>query len=460
MESLATRDSMNLALCPLFRHVALYFFVTIFCFAGKPIPAAEPCLSTAKNPPGDRAIVPTVHRSANFLVHTDLPDEEAAALLGRLEATLRTISNYWRRPLRGKITCYVAREVDRWPDDALPHPQARVLLTRIGGATIARRVTGARNTTYPATVFALATPGIAEHEIVHAYCHQTFGEMGPDWYKEGMAEMAYFGRHGGADLQCPQALIDQLREGPYRTPMEVTTRLLTDSVAQAVADTAAGDASGRESVALWTPAHAETVKSVKQSYRWSWALCHLMANNSNYSARFRALGRGYVSGQDFKFQDAFGAMEQELCFEYRFMLEHMRPGYRVDLCRWDWSKQFQSPSGRERLTTRVSAAHGYQASGLRVTRGDTYAYRVTGAWSTVAGGEESDADGAPSGRGRLVGVIERDHQLTAPIELGSQGIFTAPADGKLHLRCRDDWCSLADNRGAVRVVFQRAAETR
>ena len=56
-------------------------------------------------------------------------------------------------------------------------------------------------------------------------------------------------------------------------------------------------------------------------------------------------------------------------------------------------------------------------------------------------------------------LIERDDgfTLSAAIPLGADNMFTAPADGRLYLRCNDAWTELADNSGEIEVVLRRAA---
>ena len=48
------------------------------------------------------------------------------------------LGDYWKRPLRGTIQCYVVRNLDAWHDRELPHPMARILIGRIGGAAMHR----------------------------------------------------------------------------------------------------------------------------------------------------------------------------------------------------------------------------------------------------------------------------------------------------------------------------------
>ncbi|MDG1894071.1 MAG: hypothetical protein P8J37_04100 [Fuerstiella sp.] len=64
---------------------------------------------------------------------------------------------------------------------------------------------------------------------------------------------------------------------------------------------------------------------------------------------------------------------------------------------------------------------------------------------------EFSADGAPSGNGRLTGILFNDYQLGRPFDLGIDGTFTAPDNGRLLLRCRDEWNQLGDNKGTIAV---------
>ena len=64
---------------------------------------------------------PADYRSKNFLIHTDLPAEEARDLLERLEKMLVIISTYWASPNRSVIECYVVKDLANWPAGSL-HP--------------------------------------------------------------------------------------------------------------------------------------------------------------------------------------------------------------------------------------------------------------------------------------------------------------------------------------------------
>lgn len=70
--------------------------------------------------------------------------------------------------------------------------------------------------------------------------------------------------------------------------------------------------------------------------------------------------------------------------------------------------------------------------------------------------DKTAADGDDKGQGKLVGIQFDDYQLSEPFDLGKTGEYETTIDGNLFVRCRDDWCELADNAGNVTVKFKFA----
>ncbi len=151
-------------------------------------------------------------------------------------------------------------------------------------------------------------------------------------------------------------------------------------------------------------------------------------------------------------------MLKELAFEYRFFLQHVDEGYRVDLCSWDWKRKFREPIGEMPMTAHVAAARGWQPTGVFVSPSKRYEYSASGLWQTSKEGDEVTADGAADGTGRLDGVVFHDFELSEPFALGTYGSFAPPAEGRLFVRCRDAWNHLADNRGAMTIKIKLAGE--
>ena len=398
------------------------------------------------------------YRSRHFLVHTDLCEAEIRPLLVRMEHTLVLLSQDWRSEPRGIVECYLVGDLAKWPSGALPDRTSRMLVSAIGGATYRVEHEHRGRDLIKTILVARATPEVVDHEAVHAYFLLAFGETGPDWFQEGVAEMA---RHSCRETRAALCSLDTanwFRAAPLRSTAEVAsgvrmTSSLSESLLEvsAAADQVADD--HEVSVRTWLNAHDDSLDTTRAAYRWSWALCHLLRHNPNYTARFRLLGQGYMSRRRHAFDEVFGSVRRQLDFELAHFVTNLAPGYRVDLCRWEWGKPFRALAEKERRSAHVSAARGYQASGLLVEAGKAYAYEVRGAWSISQDGVLVDAAGHGDGRGRLVGVVQRGERLDEPFELGPSGVFTLEKGGRLHLRCQDAWHELADNSGRLLVTF-------
>lgn len=368
---------------------------------------------------------PADYKSKNFLVHTDLSKEEAQALLKRLETMVKLISRYWGRKNPRPIECFVVKDLKNWPPAALKRmdPTGLAKIREGAGVTISRVVTFGARFKAQAKVYAIAQRNVPQHEAVHAYCHHSFGRSGPVWYSEGMAEMGKCWRETEFSVNCEPYVVKYLRANPPKQLGEIV------NPSQKTGDS-------------W------------QNYAWRWALCHMLANNSNYASRFRPLGLGLLTQRRTSFARVYGPMAKEINFEYQFFLKHLELGYRVDLCSWDWKTKFRNLSGSRLANSRIKANKGWQASRAFVDEGQEYEYSVKGTWQTTKDGDEVTANGHESGEGKLIGILFNDYELSKPFELSEYGTFKAPGDGQLMLRCNDKWIKIADNKGYVSVKLK------
>jgi len=353
--------------------------------------------------------------------------KHAKALLAKLETMLGLISKYWGRPPHGVIELYVVDDLRNWPPGSL-NPIGAAKIAEQGGITLTETLTlGGQKVDARAVVYAVAHDGVAQHEAVHAYCGQSFGTAGPLWYAEGMAEMGNYWQPNDSSVHISPVVLNYVQ---HSEPQSLDEIIRINNAQNLVGDS-------------W------------QNYAWRWALCHLLANNTNYSARFRPLGLGFLTEQRVSFEDTYGAMAREIEFEYLFFVRHIEDGYRVDLCSWDWKKRFK-PLIDVAASVRVEARHGWQPTGVEVKAGRRYEYTASGAWQIEKDGPELTADGDDRGAGRLVAAIFDDFSLGEPFPLGVSGVLTAPASGQLHVRCDDAWGKLADNKGAVTLKLRVA----
>ena len=377
-------------------------------------------------------------RSRNFLVTTDLSAERSAELLEKLERMIGLVSAYFGKPNRQPIECFVVEDLTRWPADRLPAAALDSLRDEAGVTLTVKQTLGARWRA-KGTVYATADEnlGIPQHEAVHAYCHQTFGGVGPVWYSEGVAELGNYWRKGETAVQLPDHVLRYLTTAEPQTLNEIVN-----------GEQLTGDSG--------------------ENYAWRWALAHLLAFNPNYSARFRPLGLNLMTGRPDSFEQAYGAMRKEILFEYDFFLDHLENGLEAERIAWDWKTRFIALTGSKSLRVRIDADRGWQPSRAVLAAGDRIAY-AAGDEVTLSeekkgdGADGSDAgpitaDGGPDGSGRLVGAMFDDeaYALGEEFELGRYGEFTAPSSGRLMLRVRDDWGSLGDNDGRFDVRLKVA----
>ena len=396
--------------------------------------------------------------SQHFLVHTDLSTEKVRDLIDQLEKTLGTITQYWGQSLPGRIEYYVVDNLSRWSFDQLPSQMSRTLLDKVGGVTWPEV---SDEGTTKAIVFCAARTEVAVHEVIHAYCCQTFGRTGPDWYKEGMADLVRLHTEKERSVQCPREFIQFFHSQPLHTAHDIVTAgPFVTPLVEALDRLSFLDKTVESSIAAmpkkWGDVEDEILQRVKESYYRSWALCHFLTHNSNYSKCFRELGQSYIHGTQGNFSKTFALVKEQLEFEFRFFLERLEPGFRVDLCRWNWKKVFRSISRGTQHSTIVRAAAGYQPTGCLLEKGKTYTYHATGKWRTTSDSLQVTAAGNKLGNGCLVGVVLNDYRLTNEFSLGESGTMVATDSGQLYLRCWDQWSGLSDNRG---VLFVNLSET-
>ena len=361
--------------------------------------------------------------TAHFLITTDLDIDSAAELAEQLESTLKNLADYCDRPPRGVIEINVVREPDDWPAGAIPETAINKIRERAGVTETDVIFDGDRFVSAKASVFASSERDSARHELAHAYFGQAFGVAGPVWFAEGMAEVSRYWRAGEREARCEARVADYLRAN--------TPPRLREIVSEA----------------------AETGDSWRD-YARRWALCHLLVEHPAYADRFRILCRGVLRRDSRATLDnAFGDELERIDWEYRLFTRHIEPGYRVDLCVWDWNATWRTVGRGDIQRTKVAARRGWQASGLRVAAGETYQCQAAGTWKTSPDATSVSADGDARGRGQLEASIW-DDELSAPIELGANVEFTPHASGRLMLRCRDAWGNIGDNSGEINVTLR------
>ena len=163
------------------------------------------------------------------------------------------VSNYFGRAPSGILECYVVRDLQQWPPGLIP-PEGVAKISEPAGVTLSVRAGNMAKS----IVYSCDKVGVVQHEAVHAYCQQTFGDTGPTWYAEGVAEMGHYWNKDQLAVEIDPVVINYLKNSPPKKMLDIV---------------AAGQITGDS----W------------QAYAWRWALCHLLCNNPNYAGRFKAL---------------------------------------------------------------------------------------------------------------------------------------------------------------------------
>lgn len=367
---------------------------------------------------------PRLIRSPHFAFLSDVSDREARIVLDKLERMAGLLERYFGRGPRGVVEGFIVRDLAVWPAGTLTEPEGVAKIREQAGVCFNMTLGDQRK----ATLYSCADHGVVQHECTHGFCHLAFGSTGPTWLAEGVAEMGNYWKEGERAVDIEPVVMSYLQNAdPKRGLLEIAVP-------------------GRTPAGTW------------RDYAWRWALCHMLANNPNYADRFKPLAIALMEERpEVSFESVYGPVAKEVSFEYDQFLRTVGNGFRADLAAWPWKARFRPLSSGGSLETEVKAAHGWQASGLRVAKGTSYEVSADGAWRMAKAGEPLDADGDGDGHGRLVGAVFHDYTLGEEIPLGAKRSFVAPADGQLFLRCADDWTQLADNDGEVRVTLRRPA---
>jgi hypothetical protein len=372
---------------------------------------------------------PRLVRSAHFAFLTDVSDREAKIILDKLERMAGLLEKYFGRGPAGPIEGFIVRDLAVFPPGTLAEAAGVAKIREGAGICFNARLGNQRK----ATLYSCVDHGVIQHECTHGFCHMTFGSTGPTWLAEGVAELGNYWKDGELGVDVEPVVMGYLqRAQPKRGLLEIAVP-------------------GRTPSGTW------------QDYAWRWALCHMLAFNPNYGDRFKPLAIALMEEQPgVSFESVYGPVAKQVSFEYDQFLRHVGNGYRADLVAWPWKARFRKLQAAASLEAKVKARAGWQSSGVEVEQAGTYACAADGSWRTAAAGEPCTAAGDAAGRGRLEGALlaetDAGFTLSAPFALGEKGTFTAPEDGRLFLRCADDWTQLGDNDGEIEITLRRAGE--
>jgi hypothetical protein len=365
---------------------------------------------------------PRLVRSPHFAFITDVSDREWAVIRDKLELMVAALETFLGRRMTGVVEGFVARNLEKFPPGLIDDNYGVQKIQRGEGVCMNSRLGPQRR----ARLYSCANHGVIQHECVHGVCHLAFGSTGPTWLSEGLAEVGNYWKEGDRTIDIPAPVMGYLQNAtPKRKLLEIAIP-------------------GRTESGTW------------QDYAWRWALCHLLANNPNYSKRFVPLAVALMEEKEgASFESVYGPVAREVSFEYDQFLSTLGNGYRSDLTAWPWNAKFQKLGASGDVKVKIKAQGGWQASKVLVDAGTAYTVTADGTWRVAAAGQPLTADGEADGRGRLVAAVFSDFTLSKEIPLGVKATFEPTVSGQLFLRCVDSWTELGDNDGEVAVTISR-----
>ncbi|HUQ71763.1 MAG TPA: hypothetical protein VM165_19695, partial [Planctomycetaceae bacterium] len=200
-----------------------------------------------------------------------------------------------------------------------------------------------------------------------------------------------------------------------------------------------------------------------------WALCHFLATHPRYRERFQQLGRE-ARGPQFlhRLTELFAADGRDLATEWTLFVVHLQYGYDVPRAAIEFRDGQPLTADEPQRTTSIASDRGWQSSGVRLEKGESYAVSATGRFtladrpkpwvSEPQGITIRYADGHPLGL--LLGCLRADdvsagETMLRVLPIGNQRTFVAPVTGTLYLRLNDSWSELADNRSEAAVTVAR-----
>ena len=285
------------------------------------------------------------------------------------------------------------------------------------------------------------------HEGTHAFMLAMLGMGGPDWYREGTAEL--FGTHRWDGERLAMRIIPAGRD---EVPMWGRTKHIREAVER-------GNAPGLD-VLLGIKT---STRDDGESYSWCWALANMLDAHPEYGGLLKTMSRrrsnvgfnrtlrGHVGDGWERLEIDWAAFAADL--DYGFDAERMAVVHRPIA---------EVPRGGG--VVEIDATRGWQSTGWRLRTGRRYRVSASGRFQIGADPEPWPCE--PGGitidyhRGHPLGVLlgavvpEKGAAPSAfaqPVEIGYGAELKPERGGVLFLKVNDSPAQLGDNGGTVSV---------
>jgi hypothetical protein len=289
------------------------------------------------------------------------------------------------------------------------------------------------------------------HEGTHAFMQHFLGSHGPPWYSEGMAELLALHVWQDGKLTLRHSV-----RSSEEVPWWGRVKLVRND----------RDAGRGLTLAEVMAVPAETFQKVN-AYGWAWAACEFLDRNPRFQAAFRALPSVIrLAPGEFNRRFLEALMESGLAmtdieFQWQVLVDEIDYGYDVPRAAAVVAETTQTG---DTSTIRVSAAHGWQETAVKLQAGVACRVSAEGIFTIRNDGQDWPCDaggvtieyyrGRPLGQ-LLAAVRNSDPAAAASLQwqgIGRDGVLVFPQDGVLYLRVNESPTQLQDNEGELRVT--------
>lgn len=292
------------------------------------------------------------------------------------------------------------------------------------------------------------------HEGTHWFMNRRFGDHGPPWLMEGMAEWLGTHRWDGTRLSLGIIPIDR-QDVPYWGRITLIQKQLAE-----------GTAPSLETILRY----GNTAHQHVDAYAWSWAAVLFLKHHPDTSKFFQRLFQQPMRSDASMTRWLFARLRErwpKVRQDWDAYVTELEYGY--DLSRGMLrTSEPSEPLGQQPVKLVVEANQSWQAAGIRVQAGQTLRISATGEYTVQPLPEpwrcEPDGvtleyyRGEPLGKLMLavIAPIEQEPPGTSRLTLvpvGSGGAFTMAKAGTLYFRINEANGGLADNTGQLTIAI-------
>ncbi len=288
------------------------------------------------------------------------------------------------------------------------------------------------------------------HEGTHSFVLSRFGEAGPDWYREGVAEL--FGTHTWESSRLTMRVVPASRTAaPYWGRLKHLRKAVE---------------AGRVPTLERLMATPTSTRDAARSYSWCWAAAVMLDEHPDHRGVLLGMAReAEESGFNRRFRERIGKGWGELQTDWAAWIAGLDYGADPRALRVLHRPMAEVPA--EGAECEIDAALGWQSTGLRLRAGRSYRVSAAGRyriaadgdiWPCEPGGITLDYfDGRPIGQ--LLAAVASDGVATAgdfgePTVVGVGAEITPRVEGVLFLRVNKP--PVFDrSSGTVRVTVAR-----